>query len=88
MAKEITYGCFHGGDPREFTPDPECCTETEIANWKRDCEAWDRGETTEVPVSGWTSPTVHVMRSAYGLGTYYVEFGDESAEQERNRSQK
>lgn len=25
------YGAFHGGDPRDFTPDPECSTEEERA---------------------------------------------------------
>lgn len=38
------YGMFIGGDPRDFSPDPECSTEEERAAHKRDCEAWNRGE--------------------------------------------
>lgn len=69
-----TYGCFHGGDPREFTPDEECSTEQERANHKADCAKWDAGEVTDVPVSGWNEDgSVHVTRSAYGLGVYYYD---------------
>lgn len=43
-ADEVSYGYFLGGDPRKFSPDPECSTPEEQAAWKADCEAWDRGE--------------------------------------------
>lgn len=75
--KEITYGMFHGGDPRDFSPDPESSNEEERARHKEDCAKWDRGEKTAVPVSGWVSDTVHVCRSAYGLGTYHFEMDDD-----------
>lgn len=41
---EPTYGYFPGGDPRDFSPDEESCTEAEIAAWKDACAAWERGE--------------------------------------------
>jgi hypothetical protein len=66
-------GFFPGGDPHNFYPDPEASTEAERARHKADCEAWDRGEHTAVPISGWVSPTVHVTRGAYGLGSYDPE---------------
>lgn len=75
--REPIYGFFPGGDPREFSPDHEVCTEAEIALHKEHCAAWDRGERTDVPVSGWTDENTHVTRSAYGLGIYYVDFDDE-----------
>lgn len=73
--KEAVYGFFHGGDPREFRPDPECSTDAERALHKEHCAAWDRGEQPEVAVSGWEGNT-HVTRSAYGLGSYEVDLDD------------
>lgn len=72
--KEPVYGMFHGGDPREFSPDPERSTEAERTLHKEHCAAWDRGEITTVPVSGFIDENTHVSRSAYGLGVYYVDF--------------
>lgn len=48
MARDdATYGYYHGGDPRDFTPDEEVCTPEEIASHRAACEAWDRGETPD-----------------------------------------
>jgi len=41
--KQMGYGFFTGGDPREFTPDLECCTEKEIQAWKEACQLWNEG---------------------------------------------
>jgi hypothetical protein len=79
--REPIYGCVHGGDPREFSPDPECSTEAERLRHKEHCAAWDRGEQTEVPVSGWVDENTHVTRSAYGLGTYYLDFDEDEGEE-------
>jgi len=38
------YGHFHGGDPRSFFPDAECCTPDEMAAHRAACEAANRGE--------------------------------------------
>jgi len=77
---EPGYGYFCGGDPREFTPDPECSTDEERAAHKRDCEAWERGEQThsvQFGTSAFTEGTTHghVHHAGYGLGTY--QFSDE-----------
>ena len=37
------YGMFPGGDPRNFSPDPENTPE-EIAKHKAACGAWEKGE--------------------------------------------
>jgi hypothetical protein len=46
--EQQSYGYFLSGlvngDPRAFSPDPECATPEELAQHKADCEAWDRCE--------------------------------------------
>lgn len=69
------YGGFHGGDPRLFSPDPECSTGLERAAHREDCKAWDEGHRPTVAVSGYVADAkgkivAHVFRTAYGLGTY------------------
>ena len=84
---EHGYGFFHGGDPRKFWPDHECCTPKEIENHKAACKLWDeaeaRGEmpTPEANPSGWLHDDKgniigHVLRSPYGIGTYEFEVED------------
>lgn len=46
--EQIGYGAFHGGDPRDFTPDPECSTDEERAAHKAACDAWERGDEVEI----------------------------------------
>ncbi len=42
LAKEdYVYGFFHGGDPRDFTPDSDA-SDTERANHKAACEQYER----------------------------------------------
>ena len=45
---DVIYGVPCGGDPRNFTPDPECSTEAERAAHAADCAAWERGEQTRI----------------------------------------
>lgn len=82
---ETTYGCFHGGDPRMFSPDVECCSKKELSNHERACECWNeaesRGEkpTPEKCPSGYIrnesgKVVAHVLRSPYGVGLYTVEY--------------
>ena len=71
-----TYGFFSGGDPRDFIPDPEVCTPEEIASWKADCEAWDKGDKIPCPPACQErklpdGTTIHVIERRYGLGVYY-----------------
>lgn len=82
--QESGYGFFHGGDPRDFTPDYES-SETEIENHRKACELWDeaeaRGETPEPEKcpSGWIyddegKAICHVLRAPYGIGVWTEEY--------------
>jgi hypothetical protein len=83
-SQESGYGYFHGGDPRNFHPDGECCSPDEIANHRKACQLWDEAEAKgktpepeECP-SGWIfdehgKPIAHVLRSPYGIGIYTYE---------------
>lgn len=78
------YGFFHGGDPRDFHPDVECCSEEEIENHRKACELWNTAESNgqtpnpeECP-SGWVydddgNATCHVLLSPYGIGSYTIQ---------------
>lgn len=71
-----TYGFFHGGDPRDFTPDADECSPEEIANWERDCTKWNETEQTEPEPcpSYWKEiepgTVAHVLVTPYGIGSY------------------
>lgn len=41
---EWGYGYFHLDDPRDFFPDPECCSPVEIAAHTEACRKAERGE--------------------------------------------
>lgn len=43
-AEESVYGHYLGGDPRDFTPDRDCCTEAEIQAWGAACLAANAGQ--------------------------------------------
>jgi hypothetical protein len=71
--KEVeSYGYFGGGDPRDFTPDPDCSTEAERAAHKAACDAWNRG--AGAPVDGAHDERVEgdavvvSTRAVFGLG--------------------
>lgn len=75
FADSASYGAFPGGDPRAFSPDPECSTEEERAAHKRDCDAMDAGgQALMPPAHSWerlpNGGVAHVARAGYGLGTY------------------
>jgi len=77
MADEMaqpSYGVFHGGVPNNFTPDPECSTGAERETHRLACEAWNQGETPEIPGCEWLvndsgKAQIHLMRAPFGLGT-------------------
>lgn len=80
--RETTYGGFHGGDPRDFKPDPECSTQEERAAHRAACEAWDRGERPESETGRMGKfeqlPDGRTLKhpctyGAFGLGTGSVE---------------
>lgn len=67
---EPCYGYFPGGDPRMFSPDYECCSQSEIDAWKAAVKEWNDGKHTEHPggchrCSG--------GGSRFGIGVYTVE---------------
>lgn len=64
-ASEVGYGYFPGGDPRDFSPDEESCTEKEIAAWKRACELVDQGKVKTVD-GRTTSRSTTTLASALG----------------------
>ncbi len=69
----IGYGAFPGGDPRRFSPDPECSTGAEREAHRVACARWDAGYRDEYPTHYFAqegSTILHVNRSAFGLGTY------------------
>lgn len=75
-----SYGYFPGGDPRDFEPDVECCTEEEMAAHKKACAEWDAGEQTkheahrhDVSTSADGKVTVSMSVSgAFGMGSYTI----------------
>lgn len=69
-AEQVTYGFFCGGDPRTFSPDPECSTDEERANHKRLCADWESGKNTAAPMPQCARGT----ELGFGLGTQV--FGD------------
>jgi hypothetical protein len=86
---DLSYGSFLGGDPRTFSPDPECSTEAERALHKQHCQEWETGQQPAVPVSGLeplpeyrtkdgrTIPAgaiAFVEQAVYGLGVSVVEW--------------
>ena len=86
---DSVYGFFPGGDPRDFTPDPEASTEEERRNHKRACELFEAGKITTVdgrhhfPVVNVSGEVVgHVTHAAFGLGVYNV--GDRDMDRAAN----
>lgn len=71
---DSVYGFFHGGDPRYFHPDYECCSPSEIESHKRACAEADRlAEKRELPCpSGFErvgdGTVIHVLRAPFGIG--------------------
>ena len=76
--QDVGYGGFKGGDPRNFTPDHECCSATEIAAWKEACARWTsaelRGETLEAePLQPCVVDGVAGAGWKFGIGMYVIE---------------
>lgn len=68
---ESTYGPFPGGDPRNFTPDEECCTPEELEAWKIACCEWNLGRGVDRGPSCATMGDGSVWSgSGFGVGVY------------------
>lgn len=74
------YGFYHGGDPRQFSPDEEMNNPAEITRWLAACEAWERGAPSapEPEEHGpWTDPetgtvTIGVKPSPTAVGACHA----------------
>ena len=69
------YGFFPGGDPRDFHPDGESCSEEEIKAHKEACARWDAGEVKDEGHSGVIIPLPNngvaiACGHRFGIGTY------------------
>lgn len=47
--EDLLYGAPLVDDPRDYTPDMECCTPEEVATWDEACKKAEAGESVEVP---------------------------------------
>lgn len=63
------YGFFPGGDPRNFSPDPECSTPEERENHRLACDEWEKNGTPTAP-DACSLLTGGEPRVAFGLGVY------------------
>lgn len=69
---DVGYGGFHGGNPNNFTPDPDS-KEEEIAAWKAAREKWNADQTPAPGFHQWLDlgdAVAHVSMAGFGLGTY------------------
>lgn len=70
------YGCFPGGDPREFFPDHESCTPEELESHQEACRRLDAGESVEVGsnhtdiIGADGKPRGHLTHPVFGVGSY------------------
>jgi hypothetical protein len=67
------YGFYRPANPNNFWPDPESCSEEEIANHKAACEAFDAGNYRDDYGDGWITPSMHITRAPWGIGSYTDE---------------
>lgn len=70
-AEGTGYGFARTDDPHDFHPDPDSCSEAEIAAHKAACDAYDRGEYKPSEQHG----CVHegnaiICYAPWGVGTY------------------
>ncbi|MCZ6868084.1 MAG: hypothetical protein O7G84_01110 [Gammaproteobacteria bacterium] len=88
-AQETGYGFFPGGDPREFFPDGESCSNEELEAHRVACAEWDAGTGQDIggpctvehveierkDGSVLSGPAL-VTRAHYGIGTYTMSDPD------------
>jgi len=77
---QAVYGFFHGGDPRDFTPDPEASTEQERTAHQAACSAY----ASSTPLPGCCEITrdeqgkvaAIITRAPFGLGVSHYQDAD------------
>ena len=67
-AQDSTYGFFHGGDPRDFSPDPEASTEEERQRHLAACASWSAGKGNPNPAPQCAFMNGGVAPAGFGLG--------------------
>ena len=67
-AYDQSYGFFHGGDPRDFSPDPECSTEEERQRHLAACASWSAGKGNPDPAPHCGLGGLRVPPPGFGLG--------------------
>lgn len=76
-AEDTGYGFFCGGDPNDFSPDPECSTEEERARHAEACRLWNEGKGNPNPAPHCAMMNGGTPPPGFGLGTYVMR--DEQA---------
>jgi hypothetical protein len=65
------YGTFPGGDPRDFTPDPDCALPEELRNHAEACRRAKEEGGVDLPAAGRAYARGFAEFSMFGYGTYY-----------------
>jgi hypothetical protein len=79
MSKQLTFGLFHGGDPRNFEPDGTIANENQMYAWRNACDKWTRAENlgellSDEPSQEILNLTVTDYATAdFGAGNFEVE---------------
>jgi len=76
-SEDTGYGFFCGGDPNDFTPDPEASTDEERARHKEACASYDAGKGNPNPSPHCALMNGGVAPPGFGRGTYVMR--DEQA---------
>lgn len=72
--QETGYGGFKGGDPNNFHPDAECCSEAELDRHREACAKWD----------GTAEPFPGCGKSPFGIGIYVTYWHEDFSPKESN----
>ena len=75
-AECASYGYFPGGDPRDFTPDPEACSADEMDRHKAACDQWEAGDRVDVGGPHKPIPGGHITVSHFGVGVSVYKDAD------------
>lgn len=73
FAEQTSYGYPCVEDPRDFSPDVDCCDESELEAHKAACAAWDAGDRVQRPPTHVAFEGGHITQAPWGLGvsTYH-----------------
>lgn len=80
--KEPIYGFPCVENPHDFEPDPDSCTEKEIAFWEDAKRRWDAGERDvrgarcHNLTDSEGNVTAHITATSWGIGVNYVDMDE------------